>query len=57
MEESQMKNTISFAMIVIGVGALVFGVSDYSPGSGWADSCRYVMAIGSMSITGGWLTR
>ena len=52
-----MKKTIPFTMIIVGVGALVFGVSDYSPGSGWPDSCRYVMAIGSMLTTGGWLTR
>jgi hypothetical protein len=52
-----MRNAISFAMIIIGVGAVVFGLSDYTPGSGWSHSCRYLMAIGSMLVSGGWLAR
>jgi len=52
-----MKKAISFGMIIVGVGAFVLGVSDYVPGSGWSDSCRHVMAIGSMLVAGGWLTR
>jgi hypothetical protein len=52
-----MKKALPLAMIVIGVGAFVLGVSDYSPGSGWSDACRHVMAIGSMLATGGWLAR
>ncbi len=52
-----MKKAISFTMIIVGVGAVVFALSDYSPGSGWSHSCRYMMAIGSMLLAGGWLTR
>ena len=52
-----MKNTISIAMAVLGVGALVFGASHYSPEYGWSDSCRYFMVAGSMLTTGGWLMR
>jgi hypothetical protein len=52
-----MKKVVSFVTIIVGVGAVVFALSDYTPGSGWSHSCRYVMAIGSMLATYGWLTR
>ena len=49
---------IASAMMVVGVGLLVFAFSDYIPGgagefSGWSDSCRYAMTLGAMLATGG----
>jgi len=54
-----MKKAVSAGMIVVGVGLLVLGFSDYTPAStdsfgGWSDSCRYVMTFGSMLAVGGW---
>ena len=48
-----MKNRVSFAMIVVGVGLVVLGFSDYVPAgtgdyAGWSESCRYVMTVGAM---------
>jgi hypothetical protein len=51
-----MNKAISAAMIVLGVGAMVFALSDYTPAgdySGWSLSCRYVMTAGAMLATGG----
>jgi len=53
-----MKKAISFAMVVVGVGLAVMGLSDYVPAgsgefAGWSDSCRYCMTIGSMLAVGG----
>ena len=52
------RKIISSAMMVLGIGLLVFAFSDYIPGgssefSGWSDSCRYVMTFGAMLATGG----
>lgn len=54
-----MKSGLSFAMVVIGVGLLVLGISDYVPAgsgdpAGWSESCRYAMTIGAMLLVGGW---
>jgi hypothetical protein len=54
-----MKRGLSFAMVVIGVGLLVLGISDYVPAgsgdpAGWSESCRYAMTIGAMLLVGGW---
>jgi hypothetical protein len=54
-----MKKGISFAMVVIGVGLLMLGVSDYVPAgsadpAGWSESCRYAMTVGAMLAVGGW---
>jgi hypothetical protein len=53
-----MKQTISLVMIVVGVGLLVLGLSDYVPpgageSAGWSESCRYVMTAGAMLAAGG----
>ncbi len=52
-----MNRIISAVMMVVGVGAMVFGFSHYTPGggdyAGWSDSCRYVMTAGAMLATGG----
>jgi hypothetical protein len=45
-------------MIVVGVGLLVLGFSDYVPAgageiAGWSESCRYVMTAGAMLAVGG----
>ena len=45
-------------MIVVGVGLLVLGFSDYVPAgsgefAGWSESCRYVMTVGAMLAVGG----
>ena len=53
-----MNKAISAAMMVLGVGAMVFGFSHYSPAgagdyAGWSDSCRYIMTAGAMLATGG----
>ena len=52
-----MKKIISLAMIVLGVGMVMFGFSDYVPASvgeagGWSESCRLVMTIGAMLAAG-----
>jgi hypothetical protein len=49
---------LSAVMIVVGVGAMVFAFSDYTPGgagdfAGWPLSCRYMMTAGAMLATGG----
>ena len=54
-----MKKTISSVMIVVGVGLLVLGFSDYTPAgteqfAGWSESCRYAMTAGAMLAVGGW---
>ncbi len=54
-----MKKTISFAMIVVGVGLLMLGFSAYVPAgageyAGWSESCRYTMIAGAMLAVGGW---
>jgi hypothetical protein len=53
------KKIISFSMIVVGVGMMVLGFSDYVPAgtaefAGWSESCRYVMTAGAMLAVGGW---
>ena len=53
-----MKQTISTVMIVVGVGLVVLGFSDYVPAgsgefAGWSESCRYVMTAGAMLAVGG----
>ena len=53
-----MKKTISFAMLVVGVGLLMLGFSNYAPGGagdfgGWSQSCRYFMTAGAMLAVGG----
>jgi hypothetical protein len=50
------KKAISFGMVVLGVGLLVFGASDYMPNGeyGWSDDCRVVMTAGAMLMIGGW---
>jgi hypothetical protein len=53
-----MKKAISSMMIVVGVGLLVLGFSDYVPAgtgefAGWSESCRYVMTAGAMLAVGG----
>jgi hypothetical protein len=52
------KKTASFAMIVVGVGLVVLGFSDYAPPgageyAGWSESCRYVMTAGAMLAAAG----
>jgi hypothetical protein len=54
-----MKRAISSAMIVVGVGLVVLGFTDYVPAgsaelAGWSESCRYVMTAGAMLAVGGW---
>ncbi len=51
-----MKRRISFGMMVLGVGLLVLGISDYMPNGeyGWTDDCRYFMTAGAMLMVGGW---
>ena len=56
--EVHMKKVVSSAMIVVGVGLLVLGFSDYVPAGsgdfgGWSDSCRYVMTVGAMLTVAG----
>ena len=53
-----MKQTVSLVMVVVGVGLLVLGVSDYVPAgagefAGSSESCRYVMTAGAMLAVGG----
>jgi hypothetical protein len=53
-----MKKVISSAMVVVGVGMVMMGFSDYVPAgagnyAGWSDSCRYVMTAGAMLAVGG----
>lgn len=53
-----MRKAISSVMIVVGVGLLVLGFSDYVPAgtgeyAGWSESCRYVMTAGAMLAAGG----
>ena len=55
-----MRKTVSAVMLVIGVGLMMFGFSNYSnyvPGgsevAGWSESCRYVMTPGAMLATTG----
>ena len=52
-----MQKALSAVMLVIGVGLLMFGFSDYVPGgsevAGWSESCRYVMTAGAMLATTG----
>ena len=52
------KKAIACAMIVLGIGMVVFAFSDYTPASGgefsgWSQSCRYMMTLGAMLATGG----
>ena len=54
-----MKQRISFAMVVVGVGLPVLGISAYVPAgagefAGWSESCQYAMTIGAMLAVGGW---
>jgi hypothetical protein len=52
----QMNKIISAVMIVVGVGAMVFGFSHYTPAgdyAGWPASCGYIMTAGAMLATGG----
>jgi len=51
-----MNRAISAVMIILGVGAMVFALSDYTPAgeyAGWSLSCRWVMTAGAMLATGG----
>jgi hypothetical protein len=51
-----MSKVASAAMMVIGIGLMVFAASDYVPTgdyAGWSESCRYVMTAGAMLATGG----
>jgi hypothetical protein len=53
-----MNKTVAAIMTVVGVGLMVFAISDYVPAgtgdfSGWSDSCRYVMTAGAMLATSG----
>jgi len=52
-----MQKALSAVMVVIGVGLLMFGFSDYVPGgsevAGWSESCRDVMTAGAMLATTG----
>lgn len=51
-----MNKAISATMIVVGVGAMVFGFSHYTPAgdyAGWPASCGYIMTAGAMLATGG----
>lgn len=57
-----MKKILSSVTVVLGVGLFVIGASDYVPAgsdelAGWSESCRYVMTVGAMLATGGWLAR
>jgi hypothetical protein len=45
-------------MVVVGVGLVVLGFSDYVPAgagefAGWSESCRYVMTAGAMLAVAG----
>jgi hypothetical protein len=53
-----MKQAVSLATVVVGVGLLVRRVSDYVPAgarefAGSSESCRYVMTAGAMLAVGG----
>ena len=53
-----MTKVLSSAMVVVGVGLLVLGFSDYVPAgsgdfAGWSDGCRYVMTVGAMLAVAG----
>ena len=53
-----MKQWISFAMVVAGVGLAVLGFADYVPAgsgnfAGWSESCRNCMIVGAMLAVGG----
>jgi len=56
-EVDAMRKTVSAVMLVIGVGLMMFGFSNYVPGgsevAGWSESCRYVMTPGAMLATTG----
>ena len=52
------KRAVAATTTVIGVGLVVFAVSDYVAGGagdfgGWSESCRYVMTVGAMFATSG----
>jgi hypothetical protein len=52
------KKSVASAMMLLGVGLLVFAFSDYTPATGgefagWSDTCRYAMTFGAMIATGG----
>jgi hypothetical protein len=53
-----MRKAIPSLMVVIGVGLVVIGFTDYVPAgagdfAGWSESCRYTMAFGAMLAVGG----
>jgi hypothetical protein len=53
-----MKKAISSAMVIVGVGMVMMGFSDYVPAgsgdfAGWSDTCRYVMTAGATLAAGG----
>ena len=53
-----MKKATSSVMIVVGVGLLVLGFSDYVPAgagdfAGWSQACRYTMTAGAMLAVAG----
>lgn len=53
-----MKKPLSSVMMVVGVGLVVLGFSDYVPAgtgdfAGWSESCRYAMTAGAMLAVGG----
>jgi hypothetical protein len=51
------KKTVAAIATVLGVGLMVFAVSNYVPGAGefagWSESCRYIMTVGAMLATSG----
>ena len=52
------KKIIAPVMILLGVAMVVFAFSDYTPASGgdfagWSQSCRYMMTLGAVLVTGG----
>jgi hypothetical protein len=57
-ETAMNKRAVAATMTVIGVGLVVFAVSDYVSGGagylgGWSEGCRYVMTVGAMLATSG----
>ena len=51
-----MNRIAAAAMIVVGVGLMVWAASAFVPSgdySGWSESCRYIMTAGAMLAAGG----
>lgn len=52
------KKITASVMVLLGVAMVVFAFSDYTPVSGgefsgWSQSCRYMMTLGAVLVTGG----